>query len=256
MSIHKITPALACRGHFYLLVVCCMTISIICALDEERTAIITALKDYYFTQKEDNLYTCVTGKRDLITVSLSGIGKVNAAALTQHLVDRFNPDYVLFSGVAGALQPGVHAGDLVVGLATFQYDVDVTGLGSKPGEIPGEKTIYSTSSLLSSLCQTCAGLVYRESKVLYGAIATGDTFICDEGDRAYALRFSPALCCDMESAAVAQVLSHYPKIHYLPVRGISDSASEKASDQYTSNLAFASENAARLVTDVVNLLIK
>ena len=36
-------------------------------------------------------------------VSKSGIGKVMAAMVCQHLIDKFNPSEIIFTGVAGAL---------------------------------------------------------------------------------------------------------------------------------------------------------
>ena len=42
-----------------------------------------------------------------------GIGKVNAAICTQMLIDLYQPDSLVFSGVAGGLLPNMQVGDLV-----------------------------------------------------------------------------------------------------------------------------------------------
>jgi adenosylhomocysteine nucleosidase len=60
-----------------------------------------------------------------------GIGKVNAAALAQALLGA-GAERVVVTGVAGALDPELRVGDLVVGVDAVQHDVDVRGLGYAP----------------------------------------------------------------------------------------------------------------------------
>jgi len=55
-----------------------------------------------------------------------GVGKVNAAVVTQLLIDRFGVNAVLFSGLAGALAPHIHRGDIVISNFVVQYDVDLS----------------------------------------------------------------------------------------------------------------------------------
>jgi len=67
-------------------------------------------------EHEDNGVTFVTGRiagRDVV-IFLSGVSMVNAAMTTQMALDRFAVDAIVFSGIAGAIDPSLSLGDLVV----------------------------------------------------------------------------------------------------------------------------------------------
>jgi adenosylhomocysteine nucleosidase len=90
-----------------------------------RTAIMTA-----FPPERAALEAAITQRRDRkvngITVTLgklrgkpvllveSGVSMVNAAMTTQWLIDRFRLRRIVFSGIAGGVDPALHIGDVVV----------------------------------------------------------------------------------------------------------------------------------------------
>src|SRR5690606_32932508 len=88
-------------------------------------------------------YEVTRGRIEGVDVLLAecGIGKVNAAALTQYLLS-MGAGSVIFTGVAGALDPQLCVGDVVIGSEAVQHDVDVTALGYAPGEVPGSGTTF------------------------------------------------------------------------------------------------------------------
>jgi adenosylhomocysteine nucleosidase len=45
---------------------------------------------------------------------LSGVSMVNAALTTQMVIDHFQLDAIIFAGIAGAVDPALHPGDVVV----------------------------------------------------------------------------------------------------------------------------------------------
>lgn len=49
-----------------------------------------------------------------VVLFLSGVSMVNAAMTTQLAIDRFNIDGIVFSGIAGGVDPALHIGDVVV----------------------------------------------------------------------------------------------------------------------------------------------
>src|SRR5271154_6782762 len=55
-------------------------------------------------------------------------GKVAAAATPTQLISSLAATRIVFSGVAGAVKPGVDIGDVVVGAALLQHDMDATPL--------------------------------------------------------------------------------------------------------------------------------
>ena len=70
----------------------------------------------------------------------SGIGKVNAASAATILIEHYGCDRLLLSGVAGALDPALSIGDVVVGTHVVQHDYGrVTDEGPRayqPGAMP------------------------------------------------------------------------------------------------------------------------
>jgi len=53
-----------------------------------------------------------------VVLAHSGIGKVNAATAATLLVEQFQPTHVLFTGIAGGLNPDLRPGDVVIGAKT------------------------------------------------------------------------------------------------------------------------------------------
>ena len=66
----------------------------------------------------------------------SGVGKVAAAMTTQKIIDLYDPHCILFTGLAGALNPAYEIGDLILADRCIQYDIDASELGFPAGTIP------------------------------------------------------------------------------------------------------------------------
>jgi adenosylhomocysteine nucleosidase len=56
-----------------------------------------------------------------VVVAESGVSMVNAAITTQSLLDRFTITAILFSGIAGGVNPGLHVGDVVIPAEWAEY---------------------------------------------------------------------------------------------------------------------------------------
>ena len=76
----------------------------------------------------------ISGKS--VTVVRSGIGKVNAAACTQILADRFKVGTVINTGIAGSLKNEINIGDIVLSTDTVIHDMNVEGFGYPRGQVP------------------------------------------------------------------------------------------------------------------------
>src|SRR5262245_9531131 len=57
-----------------------------------------------------------------VVLAHSGIGKVNAAMTATLLVEQFQPTHILFTGIAGGLNPDLRRGDVVIGDKTAYHD--------------------------------------------------------------------------------------------------------------------------------------
>ena len=92
------------------------------------------------------------GKR--IVLTLSGIGKVNAAAATATAILKFSPDCVINTGSAGGLGQGLKVGDVVIGSETAHHDVDVTAFGYAIGQVPQLPPAFASDHALVK-CRSC-----------------------------------------------------------------------------------------------------
>jgi adenosylhomocysteine nucleosidase len=157
---------------------------------------------------------------------LSGIGKVAAATTTALLLDRFEVDAVLFTGVAGGLGDGVNVGDVVIGDALLQHDLDASPIFPR-WEVPLTGTSRFAadarwSDTLARAAQASGHAVHR------GLIVSGDRFVSTSAE-SVALRadLPDALAVEMEGAAVAQVCHDFVR-PFAVMRTISDRADDSA----------------------------
>ena len=88
--------------------------------------------------------------KDVVIVR-SGIGKVNAGICSQILVDLYQVDGIVNTGIAGSLRNEINIGDLVLSTVAVQHDVDAGGFGYPVGEIPqlGVKEFPADERLLT-----------------------------------------------------------------------------------------------------------
>ena len=92
-----------------------MKIGIIVAMQSELECVRCLLENPREEQHGSSLFIIGTnGKHELI-LTQSGIGKVSSAIRTYELIDRYAPDCILNTGVAGGIDRSMHVMDIVVG---------------------------------------------------------------------------------------------------------------------------------------------
>ena len=98
-----------------------------------------------------------------VVLVLSGIGKVAAAATTALLLDRFEVDALLFTGVAGGLGRGVAVGHVVLARELLQHDLDASPIFPRY-EVPrtGRSRFAAAAALTQALAQGCTGVHVHE----------------------------------------------------------------------------------------------
>lgn len=191
-----------------------------------------------------------------------GVGKVNAAALTQFLVDK-GAKACVFTGVAGALDAELAVGDVVIGSAAVQHDVDVTALGYAPGHVPGSPETWRADDDLVALATAVARDVALQGekagspafRVEVGTVATGDQFISSQARAAELRSLFGAVCAEMEGAACAQVCAGWG-VPFVIVRSISDNADHSANVDFRSFTRLAAERADQIVTGILAGLVR
>ena len=230
-----------------------MRIGIICAIPNELR---------YFNLNENPIqkigertfYKGTHDKHELILVQ-SGIGKVNAAVVSTLLIEKFNCEFLLFSGVAGGIDPGIEIGEVIIGESLIQYDYGTLKnrelLPFRPGSIP---TGESKNELEYSLDPKIKHKIKVSlPNVRMGIILTGDVFLqCEETQKELFEKYG-AQAIDMEGAAVAQVAEQFG-IPAIVVRCLSDLAgadSQKLSSKFLNMAAKRSFNTTQRILKIL-----
>jgi adenosylhomocysteine nucleosidase len=205
-----------------------------------------------------------------VVVGRSGAGKVNAAIVATVMIGHFNPSVLFFSGTAGAIDPSLRPGDVVIGETVAQHDVGVqtpagiTRRGPR-NVMTGEFDpilIHAPDQLLAAARQSAGGLTLpvtktadgdRVPRIVEGVIVTGDVFMSDGGRREELRTALGAAAIEMEGGAFIQTCRQFG-VPCLVVRSVTDSADTRALSSYQQFVGMASENAAALVTAIIDRL--
>ena len=186
-----------------------------------------------------------------VVVVRSGIGKVNAGICSQILVDRYQVEGIINTGIAGSLRNEINIGDIVLATVAVQHDVDATGFGYPLGEIPqmGIKE-FPADEKLRALAEECSKKANPDIQVFCGRVASGDQFISNKEKKNWIQNNFDAYCTEMEGAAIAQA-AYLNNIPYLVVRAISDKADDSANMDYSEFEAKAVKNSVRLMAAMI-----
>lgn len=179
-------------------------IGLIGAMDEEIKLLLEGMENKETKVKAGIYYYIGDLLGKSVVLCKSGVGKVNAAATTQILIDSFGVSRVLFTGVAGAVHPELNIGDIVISSTCVQHDVDATALGFSRGEIPyQENSVFQADHALVLLAERACNKLGQ--KYLVGKVLSGDQFISNVEIVAKLREELDGACVEMEGAAVAQV---------------------------------------------------
>ena len=225
-----------------------MRIGIIVAMSKELELLLPMLQNSEESRMSGFVFhSGKMGKHDVMVMQC-GIGKVNAAMGTLMLVNHFDPDFVINSGVAGGADQSVSVMDVVAGERVAYHDV-WCGPESELGRVQGLPLYFEGAKQLLRL------LPDRQD-IHKGLICSGDQFIDTiEAVNKIKGNFPDAIAVDMESGAIAQVC-HVNKVPFLALRVISDSpgANHDNTRQYLDFWSDAPRESFQIVNDIINNL--
>lgn len=231
------------------------TIGIIGALDKEVRQIYHEIE--HGTVADEAGLTIMGGEYFgfNLVVTTAGMGTVNVAAAAQHLITRYGANALIFSGIAGGLNPALHIGDVVIGERLRYIDTDTALIAESTPHLEeftssdflvdlAEQTLLAHGFVNAALSadQVAPGTEARRvadaspyrrnntnaepSRYLRGTIATGNRFITGPELREAVVSATQADCAEMEGAAVAHIAAKN-RIDCLVLRAISDNCDEE-----------------------------
>ena len=211
-----------------------MKIGIIGAMVEEVSELKASLQDAKVT-KIARMEFCEGsfGNTDVVVVQ-SGIGKVNAAACAQILINHFGVTHVMNTGVAGSLNSKIDIGDIVVSTDAMYHDVDATVFGYAKGEVP---QVGTASFVADEMLRRAAVEAVKEAApdihVFEGRVVSGDQFISSREVKNNIRDTFQGDCTEMEGAAIAQVAY----INEVPFVDKADDSGQEAYDVFEKKAA-------------------
>ncbi len=186
-----------------------------------------------------------------VVVVRSGIGKVNAGICAQILVDLFEVDAIINTGIAGSLKAEINIGDIVLSADTVQHDMDAVAFGYPVGQIPRMDTLaFPADEKLVSLAKECCERVNPEIAVYVGRVVSGDQFVADKKVKERLIESFGGYCTEMEGAAIGQA-AYLNEVPYVVIRAISDKADDSASVDYPTFEAKAIEHTVKLMEEMI-----
>jgi len=228
-----------------------MKIAILGAMPEEVEPILAKLGNYEVEEFAKNRYYKGVYKTVEVVVAYSKIGKVFSTLTATTMLEVFGCDILLFSGVAGAVNPKLKIGDLIAATQLAQHDLDITIFGHPHGFVPEGSVYVKSSEELLLLAKDVARDL--EVELQEGIIATGDQFIASEEKKEFIASTFQADALEMEGASVAVVCDALG-VPFFVLRSISDAADMDAGFNFDEFVQSSAKISADFLMAMVDAL--
>jgi adenosylhomocysteine nucleosidase len=218
-----------------------MSIGIIGAMDTEIKDLLAQMNDYTIEEYNQQKYYLGKIAGTKVIVARCGIGKVNAAIFTQLMILKFNPEYIINTGVAGSLKDENKIGTVIISEDVTYHDVRV---------IQMESTFPFVNSFTADTCliKKMKYVTRKDGNIKYGTIVSGDAFINEDIKKDEIRLEYNAECVDMEAAAIGHTC-YINQIPFIIIRTICDNADESAIINFLENEARFAKISSKLVVD-------
>jgi len=227
-------------------------IAIMGAMPEEIAPILEKLESYTTVEYAGNRYYEAKYKGVELVIAYSKIGKVFSTLTATTMIEHFGAKKLLFSGVAGAINPSLRVGDLIVATKLSQHDLDITVFGHPYGFVPEGSVFIAADNEMISMSKEVAKEMGKT--IQEGIIATGDQFVANEERKNWIGKEFNADALEMEGGSVA-VVCNALNIPFFILRAISDAADMDASFSFDKFLETSAIESAEFVMKMVDKVI-
>jgi adenosylhomocysteine nucleosidase len=224
-----------------------MKIGIIVAIDAENRNIKSSMSDVRERIDAGNKLTIGRIALADVIICLCGMGTVNAAAATQLLISKYGAEVIMFSGIAGNLNPKLKLGDVIIGQTLRYLDTDVDVIAEHH---PRKSEFASTPYLVEAAQKAARALGVN---AILGTIATGNRFVTGKEASESAKSQTGADAVEMEGAAIAHI-AEKNGVDFLIIRSMSDNCDETYEEfsARTLDIDAYAKAAAELVIKIVH----
>ena len=228
-----------------------MMIGIIGAMEEEVAALKEIMEiEEQVTYASMNFCKGKLCGKDVVVVR-SGVGKVNAGICAQILVDKFNVDVLINTGIAGSLDAKIDIGDVVISTDLVEHDMDASVFGDPVGQVPRMDTFaFPADPVLVGKAMAANEEANPDIKTFAGRIVSGDQFVSSSEVKDRLVSLFGAKCTEMEGAAIAHA-AYLNKVSCVIIRAISDKADNSATMDYPTFEKKAIQHSVRLVQNLL-----
>ena len=206
----------------------------------KKIAVIVALESEYAMASR------FLADRPGISLSLCGMGKVNAAIGATAIIGKERPDAIISTGLAGAIDPSLRTMDIIVARQVAYHDV-WCGEGNEWGQVQGLPRFFDADR---DLYGKAMSLKVEGLSLKGGLQISGERFINADDVPGLRSMYPEALAVDMESGALAQTCFRYG-VPFISFRIISDGCDESTYNDFWTK---APENSFRLLRSYLDLL--
>jgi len=223
-------------------------IAIMGAMPEEIEPLLAKVENVKKIEYADNNYYEATYKGKELVIAYSKIGKVFSSLTASTLLEKFGCTTLLFSGVAGAINPSLKIGDLIIADKLCQHDLDITVFGHPHGFVPEGAVFVESDVALRKIAKEVASK--NGLSLIEGTIATGDQFVASSERKAFIESTFNADALEMEGASVAVVCDAL-NVPFFILRAISDTASDDANIDFDEFMIGSAKISANFILDMV-----
>jgi nucleoside phosphorylase len=240
------------------------TAVILTALQDEYTSVQAHLKDLEERTEHGTIYEVgnFSGQRSTWTVAIVqvGAGNPSASLAVERATRTFNPDAMLFVGIAGDLKD-VALGDVVAADAVYGYESGKAGQDYAP-RIKTDRSAYALVQRARAICRNATwqariqpSLSQPPPEAFVGPIAAGEKVVTDFASVVGQLiraNCGDALAIEMEGAGFLYGAWANAARLAMVIRGISDLVSDKTAEHDRKWQPIAARHAAAFAFELLD----